>query len=221
MLRLTDHNTHGNTVLTKTSLVKSIIDAAANWLLVSLGHADSIDLSTRRTEIHLAAEVFFRESFSCIRKACGQANARTGHTENRQTQPVIQCGKILRVLQSWYKVERCCVQDWLGFEACEIRRGIFALANGAGLGINTCTPRVCAPEQEWREWAQGSGDTSGTITSLTAWAGSKSILVVCDTMLCPRHNTNDSCTLSKRRQRDLDTALLSGKTNGGKIDGCT
>jgi len=55
---LTDHNTQSNTVLTETSLVKSRIDEAANSLLVRLGHADSLDLSPRHTEIHLAAEFF-------------------------------------------------------------------------------------------------------------------------------------------------------------------
>ena len=43
--------------------------------------------------------------------------------------------------------------------------------------------------------------------------------MVRDTILCPWYNTNDSCTLSETRKRDLDTALLSGKTKGGKIDG--
>jgi len=219
VMRLTDHNTHSNTVLTETSLVKSRIDEAAYWLLVILGHADSIDLSPRRTEIHLAADFFFRESSSCIRKACGQATALAGHKDNHQTRPVIQRGKILRVLQLWHKVERCRGQDWLGFEVCEIRRGICASAKKAELGINTRTPQPQDPEQEWRQWAHGSGDTSGTITFLTAWAASENILVVHDTILCPQYNTNDSCTLSETRKRDLDTALLSGKTKGGKIDG--
>jgi len=53
----------------------------------------------------------------------------------------------------------------------------------------------------------------GIISFLKAWAASENILVVHNTILCPQHNANESCTLSETKRSYLDTALLIAKTN--------
>jgi len=209
VLHLTTHCNLSNAAPYNTSLRQIQVHEAANWLLLSLGPVDSIDFSTSFAEIRLVAEMFFRESSSCICKACSRATEQSGITDNRQAQPVLQRGKILRVLQLWNQVDRLCTQDWMGLEGCNIRRNLSKLVNEGRLGINTVTPRINDSDQAWRAWSHGCGDTSRTIKFLTAWAAFKNILVVCDTILCPRNNTKFSCTLSETRKTDLDTALLS------------
>jgi len=113
ILHLIDQDSPDSTGSPNNFVVQKRIKAAEIWLNLILGSVERIDLSSRREEVQMAAEMFFRESSSCICRTCYRATERTDHTEKSQARPVMQRGRIFQVLQSWNKLERYCAEDWL------------------------------------------------------------------------------------------------------------